>query len=69
MAARERLADRDPADLEELRLDWRRESLVRAGYDERSALLVALRSEIDLHQAVDLVEGGCPVKTALRILL
>jgi hypothetical protein len=69
MAAKERLADRDPADLEDVRFDWRRESLLRAGYDERSALLIALRSEIDLHQAVDLVEGGCPIKTALRILL
>ena len=69
MAARERLTDQDPADLEEVRLDWRRESLLRAGYDERTALLIALKVEIDLHQAVDLVERGCPVKTALRILL
>jgi hypothetical protein len=50
-------------------LGWRYEELVRAGYSEREAMLVADRVDVDLHRAVALVESGCPAKTALRILL
>ena len=50
-------------------LGWRYEELVRAGYSEREAMLVADRVDVDLHRAIALVESGCPVKTALRILL
>ncbi|MEZ5101521.1 MAG: hypothetical protein R3C15_17325 [Thermoleophilia bacterium] len=48
---------------------WRAEELERAGYDERNAIVVALRNDIDLHVAVELLERGCPVDTALKILL
>lgn len=48
---------------------WRFDSLVRAGYPERDALLVATRPEADLHLAVDLVRRGCPPQVATRIVL
>lgn len=48
---------------------WRREELERAGYDPKSAFVLATSREIDLHTAVDLLERGCPVEIALAILL
>jgi hypothetical protein len=55
---------------EEQRIErWRAEQLERAGFDRTSAEALARRPEIDLHRAIDLVEGGCPPDVALRILL
>jgi hypothetical protein len=55
---------------EEQRIErWRVEQLERAGYDRRSAEALARHPEIDLHRAVDLVQGGCPPEIALQILL
>ena len=48
---------------------WRAEELERAGYDERVALKLALRLDVDLHLAVNLLVIGCPAGTAVRILL
>ena len=48
---------------------WRLEELERAGYDRRTALEVAERTDIDLHVAVSMARAGCPVRTAARILL
>ena len=48
---------------------WRAEELERAGYNPASAFELAARGDVDLHLAVDLVSRGCPVGTALRILL
>lgn len=48
---------------------WRLEQLVRAGYGEVEALLLAELGDVDLHVAADLLQRGCPVDTALRILL
>ncbi|MFN0153149.1 MAG: hypothetical protein ACKVUT_02125 [Gaiella sp.] len=50
-------------------LSWRFEQLRAAGYDVRRAAQIARTFEIDLHRAVALLERGCPVETALRILL
>ena len=50
-------------------LDWRLEQLMEAGYEAEDALLLAVRSEVDLHRAVALLRQGCPAETALRILL
>ncbi len=50
-------------------LRWRFEALVRSGYDIGSALVLASHVEVDLHQATGLADRGCPVDTALRILL
>ena len=49
-------------------LRWRFERLVHAGYDAGSALIVASHLEVDLHEAVSLLERGCPPDTALAIL-
>jgi hypothetical protein len=48
---------------------WRVEQLLRAGSDESSAVILAKRSHVDLHVAVDLLGRGCPPKLALEILL
>jgi hypothetical protein len=48
---------------------WRLEQLVRAGYEETAALVLADLVHVDLHEAIDLVGRGCPSDTALRILV
>ncbi len=48
---------------------WRSEELERAGYGAADAAEIASRHDVDLHLAVELLERGCPVTTALRILL
>jgi hypothetical protein len=48
---------------------WRAESLLRAGYDVESAVVLAASHEIDLHYAMRLLERGCSVDLALQILL
>jgi hypothetical protein len=50
-------------------LNWRFEELERAGYPTDSANELAERTDVDLHTAVALARAGCPVDTALRILL
>jgi hypothetical protein len=50
-------------------LDWRFEQLLRIGYDRDQALAVSKRLDVDLHQAVDLIRGGCSCELALLILL
>ena len=54
---------------EERVLEWRRESLLTAGFDQRLSLKLALRPDVDLHLAVRLGRAGCPPETAARILL
>jgi len=48
---------------------WRLDTLERAGYDAESAAVLAASPEVDLHLAVSLLEHGCSVDLALRILL
>lgn len=48
---------------------WRVHQLLRAGADRTCAVILAKRRHVDLHEAVDLLERGCPSKTALEILL
>jgi hypothetical protein len=48
---------------------WRAEELERAGYEPRAAGRLAVRHDVDLHTAVDLLERGCPADLALKILL
>ena len=48
---------------------WRAEELERAGYEPRAAGRLAVRHDVDLHHAVDLVLRGCSPDLALRILL
>ena len=48
---------------------WRAEQLEHAGYGSQDAAKLARRSDVDLHQAVELVRRGCSAELALRILL
>ncbi|HEU0246922.1 MAG TPA: hypothetical protein VFR38_07525 [Gaiellaceae bacterium] len=48
---------------------WRQQELERAGYDSKSAFLLAVSHEVDLHGAADLLKMGCSAKLALEILL
>jgi hypothetical protein len=53
----------------EVVIDWRRHELRRAGYDRKQAAKLAAKLDVDLHQAVDLVQQGCAPATAVAILL
>jgi len=48
---------------------WRLQQLERAGYPGYDAHVLSERPDVDLHMAVRLLAAGCPVDTALRILL
>ena len=48
---------------------WRREALEAAGYPECAAFALSHYPDVDVHQAARLLQNGCPVWTALRILL
>jgi hypothetical protein len=48
---------------------WRREQLRRAGCRRFEAEVLARERHIDLHEAVALLERGCPPKLALEILV
>jgi hypothetical protein len=48
---------------------WRHAELRRAGYDAESALVLAASHDVDLHEAVSLLDRGCTVDLALQILL
>jgi hypothetical protein len=58
----------DPTEIERIER-WRSEELERAGYEPRAAGRLAVRHDVDLHQAIDLLQRGCPVDVALKILL
>lgn len=49
-------------------LNWRYECLEDAGYPVDIAIMLAERSEIDLHEACNLLARGATVHEALRIL-
>jgi DNA-binding response OmpR family regulator len=57
-----------PSDGERTR-QWRLEQLVRAGYPQSFAELIARQRHADLHVAVDLVRRGCRPELATRILV
>jgi hypothetical protein len=48
---------------------WRAEELIRAGYTPSDAVALAARHDIDLHLAVELLVQGCPIDTAIDILI
>lgn len=47
---------------------WREDALVRAGYPREDAVELAARADVDLHEAIDLLEQGCPPVVAVQIL-
>ena len=63
-------ADTEPVQTEADRVEaWRLLILLDAGYSDHIATLLAARSDIDLHAAVELVAAGCTHLMAARILL
>ena len=59
-----------PSESEQQRIErWRSDMLERAGYSSDDAAELATRADVDLHQAMALLENGCPPEVALRILL
>jgi hypothetical protein len=44
-------------------------ALTDAGCDIEDAVVIAVHPEVELGDALDLLRRGCPVKTALRILV
>jgi hypothetical protein len=47
---------------------WRAQELERAGFPEDVAGELAMRSDVDLHVAIDLIRRGCTPDLAARIL-
>lgn len=69
------LSNRDPGDETDRApvgdfnvLSWRYEELERAGYPVDIAVMLAERSDVDLHLACRLLDRGATVHEALRIL-
>jgi hypothetical protein len=48
---------------------WRAEQLETAGYGAQHAAELAIRHDVDLHAAVELISRGCAEELAVRILL
>jgi hypothetical protein len=48
---------------------WRIAVLAQAGYPDEDTVALASSAHVDLHEATELIESGCPVGVALRILL
>jgi hypothetical protein len=47
---------------------WRTAELMRVGFAGDDAVALAARMDVDLHEAIELVQRGCPVELAVRIL-
>ena len=47
---------------------WRTAELMRVGFAGDDAVALASRLEVDLHEAIELVQRGCPPELAVRIL-
>jgi hypothetical protein len=47
---------------------WRRRYLVRAGVEPAFARVIAQELRWDIHALMELLERGCPVELAVRIL-
>jgi hypothetical protein len=48
---------------------WREKELLRVGYPSEEARVMAMRRDIDLHEALKLVENGCDPRLAFGILM
>jgi hypothetical protein len=47
---------------------WRTAELMRVGFAGDDAVVLAARFDVDLHEAIALVQRGCPPELAVRIL-
>jgi hypothetical protein len=61
-----KLQEREAAQTEVV--GWRLEQLQLAGYGLGESKFLARRTDIDLHEAIDLVRNGCPSDLAVAIL-
>jgi ABC-type phosphate/phosphonate transport system substrate-binding protein len=62
-------AETEIRDETELVEAWRAEQLELAGYGAAAAAELAMRQDVDLHRAVEMLAHGCPAELALKILL
>jgi hypothetical protein len=62
-------AETEIRDETELVEAWRAEQLELAGYGAAAAAELAMRQDVDLHRAVEMLVRGCPAELALKILL
>ena len=66
------LTDRDSDETPQLRdldvVSWRYDQLSDAGYPADIAVMLAERSDVDLHLACDLLAQGATIHEALRIV-
>jgi ABC-type phosphate/phosphonate transport system substrate-binding protein len=62
-------AETEIRDETELVEAWRAEQLELAGYGAAAAAELAMRQDVDLHRAVEMLTHGCPAELALKILL
>lgn len=54
---------------EQDRIDfWRAGELERAGFDETTAMQLALMPHVDIHRAAELRSAGCPLELVVEIL-
>jgi hypothetical protein len=49
-------------------VSWRRERLVRAGFQRTLAARLARDARYDLHALIELTARGCPPELAVRIM-
>ena len=62
-------ADTDIVETEAERVErWRTSELMRVGFPGDDAVVLGARFDVDLHDAIALVQHGCPVHLAIRIL-
>jgi hypothetical protein len=47
---------------------WRTAELMRVGFAGDDAVALAARLDVDLHEAIELIQRGCPPELAARIL-
>jgi hypothetical protein len=47
---------------------WRTAELMRVGFAGDDAVALGSRTDVDLHEAIELVQRGCPPELAVRIL-
>jgi hypothetical protein len=47
---------------------WRTAELMRVGFPGDDAVALAARTDVDLHEAIELIQRGCPPELAVRIL-
>ena len=47
---------------------WRTAELMRVGFAGDDAVVLAARTDVDLHEAIELVQRGCPPELTVRIL-